>query len=136
MPVSKPTLYNYFPGKPALFAAVVASMCKRMATAIELAARDNGVNGYIVKPFAPAQLEAKVAFVRESLRRLGRIEWAGEIAIRHADEFGYRSRAEIKVARDDEATQAFLQKYVYAPATQADYLAAVGGAERILELTR
>jgi glutaconate CoA-transferase subunit A len=42
----------------------------------------------------------------------------------------------IKVARDDEATQAFLQKYVYEPATQADYLAAVGGAERILELTR
>jgi TetR/AcrR family transcriptional repressor of mexJK operon len=42
VPVSKPTLYNYFPGKPALFAAVVTSVCKRMAAAIELAARDNG----------------------------------------------------------------------------------------------
>lgn len=42
VPVSKPTLYNYFPGKQALFAAVVTSMCERMAAAIELAARNNG----------------------------------------------------------------------------------------------
>lgn len=48
-----------------------------------------------------AQLEAKAAFVVESLRRLGRIEWNDEIEIRSAAEFGYRSRAEIKVARDD-----------------------------------
>ncbi|HQR31610.1 MAG TPA: class I SAM-dependent RNA methyltransferase [Blastocatellia bacterium] len=50
----------------------------------------------------PAQLETKVAFVRESLRRLGSIDWKGEIAIRSAEEFGYRSRAELKVARDSE----------------------------------
>ncbi|HZS07332.1 MAG TPA: class I SAM-dependent RNA methyltransferase [Blastocatellia bacterium] len=50
----------------------------------------------------PAQLESKVAFVRESLRRLGRIDWDGEIPIRAADEFAYRSRAEIKIARDRE----------------------------------
>jgi 23S rRNA (uracil1939-C5)-methyltransferase len=49
----------------------------------------------------PAQLEAKVTFVRESLRRLGNIEWNGEIAVRSAEEFGYRSRAELKVARDE-----------------------------------
>ncbi|MGH9843756.1 MAG: class I SAM-dependent RNA methyltransferase [Blastocatellia bacterium] len=49
----------------------------------------------------PAQLEAKVSFVRESLRRLGKIEWDGEIGIRSAEEFGYRSRAEIKVAHDE-----------------------------------
>ncbi|MDX2031214.1 MAG: class I SAM-dependent RNA methyltransferase [Blastocatellia bacterium] len=49
----------------------------------------------------PAQLDAKVSFVRESLRRLGNIDWPGEIAMRSADEFGYRSRAEIKIARDD-----------------------------------
>lgn len=48
-----------------------------------------------------AQLSAKVAFVRESLRRLGNIEWEGEIAVRAAEEFGYRSRAELKVARDE-----------------------------------
>ncbi|MCI0390369.1 MAG: class I SAM-dependent RNA methyltransferase [Acidobacteria bacterium] len=50
----------------------------------------------------PAQLEAKVAFVRESLQRIGNIEWDGEIDVRAAPEFGYRSRAEIKVARDEE----------------------------------
>jgi len=48
----------------------------------------------------PAQLAAKAAFVRESLRRIGGIEWEPEIEVRHADELGYRSRAEIKVARD------------------------------------
>ena len=49
----------------------------------------------------PAQLAAKVSFVRESLRRLGNIEWDGEIGVRAADEFGYRARAEIKVAEED-----------------------------------
>lgn len=48
-----------------------------------------------------AQLEAKVTFVRESLRRLGNIEWNGEIAVRSAEEFGYRSRAELKVAHSE-----------------------------------
>src|SRR5436190_18581734 len=49
-----------------------------------------------------AQLEAKVTFVRESLRRLGGIEWNEEIAVRAANEFHYRSRAELKVARDEQ----------------------------------
>lgn len=49
-----------------------------------------------------AQLEAKVVFVRESLRRLGGIEWNDEIAVAASDEFHYRSRAELKVARDDQ----------------------------------
>lgn len=49
-----------------------------------------------------AQLEAKAEFVRESLRRLGGIEWTGEIVTRAADEFGYRSRAEIKLQRSDD----------------------------------
>jgi 23S rRNA (uracil1939-C5)-methyltransferase len=49
-----------------------------------------------------AQLEAKVSFVRESLQRIGNIEWAGEIDVRAASEFGYRSRAEIKVSRSEE----------------------------------
>ena len=52
-----------------------------------------------------AQLEAKVAFIRESLRRLGGIEWNDEIAVAAADEFHYRSRAELKVARDDQGWQ-------------------------------
>jgi 23S rRNA (uracil1939-C5)-methyltransferase len=49
-----------------------------------------------------SQLAAKVSFVRESLQRLGNIDWEGEIAVRSAEEFGYRSRAEIKVARDED----------------------------------
>ncbi len=49
-----------------------------------------------------AQLEAKIAFIRESLRRIGKIEWDGEINLCASSEFGYRSRAEIKVSRDDE----------------------------------
>jgi 23S rRNA (uracil1939-C5)-methyltransferase len=49
----------------------------------------------------PAQLAAKVSFVRESLRRLGNIEWDGEIGVRAADEFGYRARAEIKIAEKE-----------------------------------
>ena len=36
-PVSKPTLYNYFPGKSALFAAVVAHVCQRMTAAVDAA---------------------------------------------------------------------------------------------------
>ena len=47
-----------------------------------------------------AQHAAKAGFVRESLRRLGNIEWTQAIPVRAADEFGYRSRAEIKVRRD------------------------------------
>jgi 23S rRNA (uracil1939-C5)-methyltransferase len=48
---------------------------------------------------AAAQHAAKAEFVRESLRRLGGIEWNAAIPVRAAEEFGYRSRAEIKVKR-------------------------------------
>lgn len=41
-PVSKPTLYNYFPGKQALFSAVVEHMCSRLAGAVDSAAVDDG----------------------------------------------------------------------------------------------
>jgi len=49
----------------------------------------------------PAQLQAKSAFLRESLRRIGGIDWPHEIEVLASDEFGYRSRAEIKIDRDD-----------------------------------
>jgi hypothetical protein len=42
----------------------------------------------------------------------------------------------VQVARDDEAAEAFLDRYVRGPATQPDYLAAVGGASRLVQLTR
>lgn len=41
-PVSKPTLYNYFPGKPALFSAVVERDCARLALAVDTAVADEG----------------------------------------------------------------------------------------------
>ncbi|HKP85071.1 MAG TPA: TRAM domain-containing protein, partial [Blastocatellia bacterium] len=44
-----------------------------------------------------AQVKAKAAFVRDALIRTGRIEWPHEIEVRHAAEFGYRSRAQIKI---------------------------------------
>lgn len=44
-----------------------------------------------------AQLETKAGFIRESLRRMGGIDWQEEIPVLAANEFGYRSRAEIKI---------------------------------------
>ncbi|MEP7272411.1 MAG: class I SAM-dependent RNA methyltransferase [Acidobacteriota bacterium] len=49
-----------------------------------------------------AQLAAKSGFLRESLQRIGQIEWQGEIEVIPSEEFGYRSRAEIKVDRDED----------------------------------
>jgi 23S rRNA (uracil1939-C5)-methyltransferase len=46
-----------------------------------------------------AQLESKTGFVRDALERIGRIDWPYEIEIRHAAEFGYRGRAQVKVDR-------------------------------------
>jgi 23S rRNA (uracil1939-C5)-methyltransferase len=44
-----------------------------------------------------AQLESKAGFVRDALERIGRIDWPHEIKIKAAAEFGYRSRAQIKI---------------------------------------
>lgn len=44
-----------------------------------------------------AQLTSKAEFIRESLRRMGGIDWQDKIEVLAADEFGYRSRAEIKI---------------------------------------
>jgi 23S rRNA (uracil1939-C5)-methyltransferase len=46
-----------------------------------------------------AQVAAKAEFVRESLRRLGGIDWTGEIPVRTAAEYGYRARAEVQARR-------------------------------------
>ena len=48
-----------------------------------------------------AQLQAKVEFIRESLKRIGGIDWQDEIKVLVADEFGYRSRAEIKISQQE-----------------------------------
>jgi len=44
-----------------------------------------------------AQLESKVAFVRESLKRIGHIDWDGPLPIISGSEWGYRSRAQFKI---------------------------------------
>jgi 23S rRNA (uracil1939-C5)-methyltransferase len=44
-----------------------------------------------------AQIEAKVGFIRDALSRIGRIEWPHDISVRRAEEFRYRSRAQVKV---------------------------------------
>lgn len=45
----------------------------------------------------PTQLQIKTEFIRESLRRIGGIDWKTEIPVLAANEFGYRARAEIKI---------------------------------------
>ncbi len=49
-----------------------------------------------------SQIEAKSEFIRDSLARIGRIEWADKIEIRRSVEYGYRSRAQIKVDRSGD----------------------------------
>ena len=48
------------------------------------------------------QLDAKAEFIRSSLQRIGGIQWEENIEILSADEFGYRSRAEIKIQRTED----------------------------------
>ena len=45
----------------------------------------------------PAQLEAKVDFIRDAIKRIGGIKYSDPIEIRSAAEYGYRSRARIQV---------------------------------------
>ena len=51
--------------------------------------------------------------------------------------YGYDGRFHLdwaKVSRDAEQTEEFLRSYVLAPQTQADYLEAVGGSARLMEV--
>jgi len=45
----------------------------------------------------PAQLQFKTEILRETLRRLGRIDWPGEITIHPSPPWGYRNRAQWKI---------------------------------------
>lgn len=47
-----------------------------------------------------AQVEAKQAFIREALLRLGQIAWDGPIPMRTGPEWGYRSRVQFKLDVD------------------------------------
>ncbi len=57
------------------------------------------------------QVAAKREILRETLRRLGRIHWAGEIPVHSASPWNYRNRAELKVAspRGGEAALGFFE---------------------------
>ncbi len=57
-------------------------------------------------PYAD-QLDAKVGFVRESLQRIGGIDWQGPLPIHSGPELGYRSRAELKIERDEAGRPRF-----------------------------
>jgi glutaconate CoA-transferase, subunit A len=53
--------------------------------------------------------------------------------------YGYDTRFHVewaKVSRDDDQTKDFLRRYVLEPETQADYLDAVGGSARLMEVSR
>jgi 23S rRNA (uracil1939-C5)-methyltransferase len=49
-----------------------------------------------------AQLAFKETILRETLARLGRVEWSGAIALQASPPFGYRNRAQWKVRRPAE----------------------------------
>ena len=46
-----------------------------------------------------AQLKYKTEILRETLRRLGRIDWTGEITAHASPPWGYRNRAQWKIRR-------------------------------------
>ncbi len=53
-----------------------------------------------------AQLNYKTEILRETLRRIGRIEWSGQIPAHASPPFGYRNRAQWKVRAGGHAAQA------------------------------
>ena len=50
-----------------------------------------------------AQLKYKADILRETLRRLGRVEWSGEIATHASPPYGYRNRAQWKIRARDKS---------------------------------
>lgn len=50
-----------------------------------------------------AQLNYKTEILRETLRRLGRVEWPGPITVHRSPEWGYRNRAQWKIRPLSEA---------------------------------
>ena len=54
------------------------------------------------------QLKYKTEILRETLRRLGRIDWTGEIAIHRSPPWGYRNRAQWKIRAIGEGERAGL----------------------------
>lgn len=57
------------------------------------------------------QLKAKSNFVRDALTRIGGIAWESEIEIRSAAEFGYRSRAQVKIENGSNQLRIGFNRY-------------------------
>lgn len=53
-----------------------------------------------------AQLRYKTEILRETLRRIGRVDWKGEIAVHASPPWGYRNRAQWKVRQPADAAGA------------------------------
>ncbi len=97
-PVSKPTLYNYFPGKPALFAAVVGRVCEHIAATVDTAVTDDGdleadleiiARAYVDVIYAPDSLALYRVIIAElaNFPELGQLAYeSGAIPLKHAIE--------------------------------------------------
>ncbi|HEY6291507.1 MAG TPA: 23S rRNA (uracil(1939)-C(5))-methyltransferase RlmD [Terriglobia bacterium] len=51
---------------------------------------------------APRQLEFKREILRETLRRIGGIDWPGEIRLHAGHPWGYRNQVQLKIGRDQD----------------------------------
>jgi 23S rRNA (uracil1939-C5)-methyltransferase len=67
-----------------------------------------------------AQVEYKVEILRETLRRIGRIEWNGPIQTHVSPPFGYRNRAQWEVRRAGEGSAAAIGYHQAASSTICD----------------
>lgn len=52
-----------------------------------------------------AQLEAKASFIEDSLKRIGQFSLPNKVEIKHAEEFNYRNRVQLKVERSTKPLQ-------------------------------
>lgn len=57
-----------------------------------------------------AQLSYKAEILRETLRRIGRVDWAGEIATHGSPPYGYRNRAQWKIRPREKSADAAAKK--------------------------
>ena len=52
-----------------------------------------------------AQLEAKASFIEDSLKRIGRFSLSSRIEVKHAEEFNYRNKVQLKIERSTKPLQ-------------------------------
>lgn len=54
---------------------------------------------------ADEQVRLKAEILRETMARLGKIEWSGEIGLHHADPWGYRNRSQFHIHHRSRGTR-------------------------------